>query len=316
MFRSKKLDPNPLGVPLGDLQALLAPTSIKASLMENGLLALHEHYTIRIEVVPPENRQSENGPIRAVVQMITELPSKFVTMLNGREADATAAFNAFAGLGALYSDESTIRIGSRLTIYEKDDAWKKLHLPLLFVTTVCGTEAILGGARRVMAKEGNRGGYSEWTDNDLEQVESYLSRLFLCTRGGLGLTAEFGLTEGAISAAAGTRNTALFQMMADQPHPELGGGLFCVLQMPHQVTDERGLQKVCMQLNKLEMAPQDLTPHFGAWCPGKLGNNPAYVSFLPNHLHAVPGIALNYAIWAMFRAKWASAKLEAMGLHL
>jgi len=316
MFGSKKLDPNPLGVPLGYLLLVLAPTSIKASLMVNGLLARHEHYTIRIEVVPPKNRESENGPIRAVVQMITELPSKFVTMLKGREADATAAFNAFAGLGALYPDEGTIRIGSRLTIYEKDDAWKKLHLPLLFVTTVCGTEAILGGVRRVMGKEGNRGGDSEWTEDDFEQVENYLSRLFLCTRGGLGLTAEFGLTEGAISATAGTRNTALFQMMADQPHPELGGGLFCVLQMPHQVTDEKDLQEVCVQLNKLEMAPQDLTPHFGAWCPGKLGNNPAYVSFLPNALHSVaPGIALNYAIWAIFRAKWASAKLEAMGLR-
>jgi hypothetical protein len=114
--------------------------------------------------------------------MITELPSKFVTMLKGREADATAAFNAFAGLGALYSDESTIRIGSRLTIYEKDDAWKKLHLPLLFVTTVCGTEAILGGARRVMAKEGNRGGILSGQRTILSRWKAIFPACF-CVRG-------------------------------------------------------------------------------------------------------------------------------------
>ena len=103
--------------------------------------------------------------------------------------------------------------------------------------------------------------------------------------------------------------------MADQPHPELGGGLFCLLQLPHQVSDEESLQKICMQLNKLEMAADDLPPHFGAWCPGKNGNNPSYISFLPNGLHSAPGIAVNTAIWAMNRAKWANGKLAAMGVR-
>jgi hypothetical protein len=53
------------------------------------------------------------------------------------------------------------------------------------------------------------------------------------------------------------------------------------------------------------MAAHDLPPHFGAWCEGKLGNNPAYVSFLPNALHKVPGVAVNTAFWAMRRASWA-----------
>ena len=53
MFWSKKSNPAPLGVPLGDLMAMLAPTTIKASLKGDALIAQHEHYTMRIEVVPP-----------------------------------------------------------------------------------------------------------------------------------------------------------------------------------------------------------------------------------------------------------------------
>ena len=137
----------------------------------------------------------------------------------------------------------------------------------------------------------------------------------LCTTGGLGLTAEFGLNEGAVSAAAGDHKTALFQLMADQPHPELGGGLFCLLQMPHQLQDERRLNQVCLQLNNMEMAAHDLPPHFGAWCSGKLGNNPAYISFLPNPLYAASGIAVNSGFWAMNRAQWANAMLASLGVR-
>lgn len=315
MFWNKKPNPAPLGVPLGDLMAMLAPTTIKASLKGDALIAQHEHYAMRIEVVPPATRESENGPIRAVVRMITELPAPLMSMFRGNEASAAAAFNAFAALGALHQDGATVRIGSRLTIYEAEDAWRTLHLPLLAFTTLCGSEAILGGIRRAMADEQPRGGASRWTERDLAQVEAYLSQLCVCTTGGLGLTAEFGLTEGAHSAIAGDHQTALFQLMADQPHPELGGGLFCLLQMPHRVANEVRLQRLCLQLNQMEMAPHDLPPHFGAWCPGRLGNNPAYVTFLPNALHSAPGIAVNTAFWAMNRAQWANAMLASLGVR-
>ena len=63
------------------------------------------------------------------------------------------------------------------------------------------------------------------------------------------------------------------------------------------------------------MAPHDLPPHFGAWCPGRLGNNPSYVTFLPNALHSAPGIAVNTAFWAMNRAQWANAMLASLGVR-
>ena len=130
MTGKKKTDTSPLGVPLGDLLLLLHPTSIKASLEGTTLIARHEHYTIRIEVVPPENRGSENGPIRAVVRVTSELPSQVIEFF--KEPEAMVGMNVFAVLGALTFDRGKVYIGSRLTIYEAEDAWHALHLPLLF----------------------------------------------------------------------------------------------------------------------------------------------------------------------------------------
>jgi hypothetical protein len=258
--------------------------------------------------------------------MTTDLQRKLLPMFKGRENSTTAAFNAFAALGALYSDRGTIQLGSRLTIYEEDvvaldgcfhgDTWGELYFPLLVFTAIAGNEAILGGMRRTMATEAPRVGDSDWSEQDFEQVEGYLSRLCVCTTGGTGLSAEFPLVEGAVSAAGGHHGTALFQMMTDEPHPELGGGLFCLLQMPHQVKDADALHQICMRLNAMEMAADDLPPHFGAWCPGRLGNNPSYISFLPNSLYNASGIATNVAFWAMNRATWAHQVLTKMGVSL
>ena len=260
-------------------------------------------------------RGAENGPIRAVVRLVTELPKPILSLFQGREAETVAEYNAFAALGCLYVENGIVRIGSRLTIYEAEEAWDTLQLPLLMFTTICGAEAILGALRRSMTNEGQRGGESRWAEHNFEQVEGYLSNLCVCTTGGLGMTAEFGLTDDAMTAAMSDQKTALFQLMADQPHPELGGGLFCLLQMPHQLTDERRLNQVCMQLNSMEMAAHDLPPHFGAWCPGRLGNNPAYLSFLPNPLYAASGIAVDVSLWAMNRAHWANAMLASLGVR-
>ncbi|MBC7548723.1 MAG: hypothetical protein H7224_08820 [Polaromonas sp.] len=308
-------DSSPLGVPINDLLLMLTPTSIRATRLGNALIARHEHYTIRIEVVPPESRESVNGAIRAVVRMVTELPKPLVDLFQGKEAELSAAFNAFAALGALYSDKGIVRIGSRLTIYEEEDAWRTLHLPLLMYTAICSVEAILGGIKRTFTKTAPRSGASIWTAGHFEQVNQYLSDICFCTTSNLEFNCEFGLSEGTLSAAVWNQKTALFQMMADQPHPELGGGLFCILQMPHQMDDQKRLQRVCMQLNNMEMAAHDLPPHFGAWCPGNLGNNPAYIGFYPNSMCAVEGVAVNSAFWAMRRAEWANAILPALGVR-
>lgn len=315
MFWIKKPNPAPLGVRLDQIQAMLAPTSFKASLKPNCLLAHEGRYTVRVEVDAPVTHGSENGTIRAVVRMTAELPAPLHQFFTNDLEKSLATFNSFAALNSLYLDSGKILTGSRLTIYEQEDSWKSLHLPLLVFTILGGTEAILGAFRRTMTGEAPVGGESEWDQHDLEQVVSTLNRFCVCTGGGLGVTAEFPLVDEAVSAAQGDRQTALFQQMADQPHPELGGGLFCLLQMPHQLAGEGRLNKVCSELNKMEMEGEDLPPHFGAWCAGRLGNNPAYVSFLPNALYSVSGIAVNAAIWAKNRAEWANRVLATMGVN-
>lgn len=314
-WNKKKSDPNSLGVALDELEMLLKSTSIKTSIEGNALIAQHEHYKVRVEVVPPENRESDNGPIKAVVRLLTELPAPVLALFKGNHSAAITSFNSFAALGALTYDSGKIFIGSRLTIYEEEDSWDTLHLPLLMFTIICGSEAILGGVRRAFSEEPPRGGESKWDEDDFEAIKGFLSKLCFCTTGGRGLTAEFGLAAGAISAIAGDHKTVLFQMSGKDPHPELGGGLFTVLQMPHRVDGEERLKTICMQLNKMEMAAHDLPPHFGAWCPGKLGNNIAYVSFFPNALYSATGIGINVAIWAFNRGQWANAILASLGVR-
>jgi hypothetical protein len=311
MFWQRKSESNPLGVPLGELQKILTIGSIKTKLAGSILLARFHHYTTRIEVVPPENHETKDVPIRAVVRVTTELPGDFAGLT--KEPEKTAVVNRFAALGAVYAERGRVSVGSRLTIFEAEDhAWQRLHFPLLFSTTLLSTQAIIGALNRTVDKKEHCGGTSEWTKDDFAEVKSHLSHFCFCNAGDMGLTAEFGLEEGAQSAVLGHR-TALLQLRADAPHPELGGGLFCLLQMPHPFQDREQLRRISVQLNNEEMAARDLPPHFGAWCEDAAGNTLSYASFLPNELRsAAHGIAHNVGIWAMHRAEWANTRLASL----
>ncbi len=315
MFWTKKSDPNPLGIPLGELEKVLAVTTFQVSLDGSALIARNERYTTRVEVCPPENRESEDAPIKAVVRVVTKFPEEISALLKGRGVQVTATLNSFASMGSVYTEKGILYIGSRLTIYEGEDAWDSLQLPLLMFATITSTEAILGGMRRSLTKEGPIGGKSDWSASDFSEVSKHLTSKYFCTSDETGLTAEFSLRDGSGSAVTGDQSTALFQLKSDQGHPELGGGLFCLLQMPHQAKDKEHLEEICLKLNNMEMAAHDLPPHFGAWCPGQRGFNPAYVSFFPNSVRVISGIALNASAWAMIRAQIADAMLLSLGLR-
>lgn len=315
MFWNKKVDPNPMGIPLSELETLLIASGVRVQRKNNALLVDNGRFVTRLDIVAPEVKESEDVNIAAVLRVSTEIPKALAPIFSENEAQSSAVFNAMASLSAIYQDNSTLRIGSRLTIYENDAAWTDLYLPLLLVTTLGGTDAILVAMHRIFTNQLHNNSKSDWDDGDFDETHYYLSKVGVCTFDSTGLTAEFGLAEGEVSAALGSHKTAMFQLLTDQPHPELGGGLFCLMQMPHQINDEAKLQKICMQLNYMEMAALDLPPHFGAWCPGNLKNNPAYVSFLPNSLHEVKGIAANFGIWALHRAQWANAMLGSMGIR-
>lgn len=286
----KNPDPSPRGVPLGDLEAALSATTLKPRRSGDSLIVQNDKLTTVVSVLKPPNEETENGPISAVVTLETKLPPEFCKIFS--KPPLLSAINTQASLGAVTQRGNEFFIGSRLTVYEGDDAWN-IQFPLLLFTIIVSVDSVLGAARRMFGNEPPNRGPSDWVAADFEQAKDHLSRVCVCTTGATGFTAEFGLRHDAISAANGDHETALWQMKSDEPHPELGGGLFCLLQMPHQIENDERLHKVIQELNKMEIAPHDLPPHFGAWCIGQRGNNPAYVSFLPNVLHQESGIAVN-----------------------
>lgn len=309
----KKPSPTPRGVPLGRIEEALKQTTLRASRERDTLVVKHERFVTRVDVLAPETAETVDGKISAIVTIKTELPSEFQNLLT-RPAMVSIS-NSLATLGAVTEEKGKYFVGSRLTVYEDEDAWN-VHIGLIFFSLIGSADTIMAAMRRVFTKEDSRStAISAWTEEDFEFTKSYLSHGCVCTTGRLGLTAEFGLHDGQISSLAGHHSTALWQMKADQSHPEMGSGLFCLLNMPHEIPNNDQLDNVLAELNRLEMQGNDLPPHFGAWCRGGRDTNPAYVSFLPNALHSTNGIAVNMSFWAMSRAKMANVMLRTLGFR-
>ncbi len=312
-WNDKKSASNPLGIPLSDLSLGLGRMNIEWSMRGSTLLALHGAYTTRVEVVPAQDGASPSEPIRAVVRVMTELPKAIQSAFRGRETEAFAEFNSMSAFGAMTTERGTSFVGSRLTIFEQEEInWRALHMPLLLFATSAGARAILGAIARVTDGGTQNSGSSAWGSSDFSDVKDILSREYACSSSEHGLTAELGLHTPSEWAAAGRRATALLRMTNDEPHPELGAGLFCTLTLPHTLPSERHAQLACRRLNLLEMEPVASPPHFGAWCPGSDNCSACYVSFFPNDLYAIPGITSNIAFWSKYRADWAAYVLPTL----
>jgi hypothetical protein len=311
MLFKNKFHPRPLGVPLDELERMLSTTSLKISRDADSLTAKHETVITKLKVVPPERGVVGEDALQAVVQITTDLSGNLPKSLLAPEA--LILLNQMAVLGAITLENGRCFIGSRLSVFEQYPAWN-LYIPFLLFTVISGSESQLGAIHRALGNREDELGGSAWTADDFGDVQSRLSESCACTVGDKGFTAEFGLRPDATSAAAGHRMTALWQLEADEPHPELGGGLRCTLHLPHRVSREQ-LPKILADLNRREMAPRDQPPHFGAWCQGNLENSLAYVSFLPNVMHHTDGVALNVSIWALHRAHWADAYLASIGVN-
>jgi hypothetical protein len=311
MLCKRKFDPAPRGVPLEAIQRMLSTTTLKVSRDGDSLVAEHDTTITRLTVIPPAPDNIGDDPISAVVQIITDLPKNIPSFLT---RERISILNQMAVLGALIVDNDRCFIGSRLTTFENESAWN-LYVPFLLFATIAGSDSHLEAVQTVLGMKEPATGKSAWTADDFRALQSALSDFSVSTTGDLSLTAEIGLRPGALSAAVGDHMTALLRLDATSPHPALGGGLLCLLHMPHSVSGDR-LPAIIQDLNRREMSPRDQPPHFGAWCQGRAENTLAYVSFLPNALHeAVAGVALNVSIWAVHRAHWADAYLASVGVH-
>lgn len=300
---------------LDELTVLLAGTSLKTSRKRDALVVRNEDFLTRVEIVAPEIDDSPIGPIKCVVQISSDLPEDMARIII-EDRKLAALMNRMASLGALTFDGDRVFVGSRLTIFESYDAWN-IQAPLILEAIISARDSMLSATGKVLAGDKSEIQECAWQNKDFKQIEIILSDQCVCTSGELGFTAEFGLRPEEVSATAGNNGTALWRIEGDVPHPALGGGLFSMLQLPHRVADRSHLAEALRQLNQLEMQAHPLPPHFGAWCVGKIGGNPAYVSFLTNALHdAAPGIAVNVTTWASARAQWANITLASMGITL
>lgn len=292
-----------LGIPMEDIVRALTARRLHVE-RENGMLVIRHSSEVvtQVEVVPPATA-GDRSLIGAIVTVRTSLPARYVDYL--RLQDPPSFANGLASLGAVTEVNGTYFVGSRVTFHRDDDTWR-LHLPMLVSAIVGSASAVLDPWSRGPMEAVST---SSWTDEDMVYVRSHIGNRCVCSLERGKLTAEFGLKRGASSALSGHKDTALWEVFTDHPHPALGPGLRCLLQLPQRIDDDGMLESAIAELNRMEMEPHDLPPHFGAWCKAPQGNHVGYAAFLPNELHAVYGIAGNMSVWAAHRAQLGSAML-------
>jgi hypothetical protein len=310
MFWRRKRVGSPLGVPLGDLADLLEAAKFKLKHEENAIVAMNGRLATRIEALPPAARGNKGSEIKAVVRVTTDVPRAIRDAVLGDGLISVSMVNAMSTLGAVSVRDDRMFIGSRLTIFEAEDAWERLHLPLLLFTVMVAADGPLGAVKRVLSGSRSPDVRSDWDEADFSSIRQVLSRAVPCTSDCRSFSGRIPLDSNAGGSRHLAAPEAIMQLRADSPHPEMGGGLFILLQMPGRCPTEEETESTCAKLNLLEMNAADLPPHFGAWCPGGDKTSLAYVSFYPNPMHAIPGIGINVAMWALHRARWAAAQLQ------
>ena len=294
----------PLGVRLDEIESRFRTAELEVSRDGDTLVLRHETslngatLQTRVAVMPPDAEDAQASSVKAVIRIFTALPAVYAQRY---DAEMIAFANRFASLGAFTVTDGISFIGSRLTVYQGDDDWA-WQLPIAVVAAAASVDAITGGMQRFLTKAQPQAASSAWTEQDLDVVAAELSKTCICTRNRSGLAAEFRL-KGETSAENATASTAYWELLREPSHSELGGGLLCILQLSHRLGDAQKRHAALNLLNVSEMNSPGLPPHIGAWCEGKGGDNLAYVSFLPNLLHDVPGIATQASLWARSRAE-------------
>lgn len=258
-------------------------------------------------MLPPLGSEAGGARVLAALRVRTPVPTRNdISVGTPAERDA---LNRRATLSALYVEDGTPCIGSRVTLYEDANAWELLA-PLVLASVSNGAASMLDACtRRAVRGRLPAGAGSAWTSAEFTQAERLLSRLATCAAGARDFTAEFALRVETSGARAGTRACALWRLCADEAHAGVGAGLACRLELPHAFDDETQALRAAERLNALEMSARDLPPHFGAWSGAN--SRLAYVTFLPNELHPLPRLTVNLSVWARARALWAQRRLRA-----
>jgi len=294
---------------LDRLAQALRATALAPRRDGNSLVVRNGDMITHVSVTAPPDREPDSDPVTAILTIRTRLPDRMMALILAPEI--IDAMNRHAVLGAMVQDNGAYFVGSRLTIHEDPSVWD-LYEGFILQSVVASLDGILK-AHGPAAAPGPEP--SAWSRADFVATADIISMFCRANENWPRLTARFALKNRGAGMAPGENHTALWTIDANEPHPVMGGGLMCRLQLPHAIPDLGRRLEVMNSLNRMEMQPHDLPPFFGAWCAGQQGDNLAHIMFLPNVFARRPGIATNLSIWAYTRAQWADATLTAMGIH-
>lgn len=173
---------------------------------------------------------------------------------------------------------------------------------------------------------------SAWTGTS--EFEGIIDR-WCGTDSVFGMVTEYGLH---VETPFGD-NSAIVDLVTNQPHPRLGNGLLVTLHIP-VVSGPEEAEASCVDLNYREGSVWSKigVPFVGNWCADTTRNpdgtdfyTPSFRCFIPN-IMCRSGIAENFVLYMIARARWArrtlwptvvddsmeaiiSRRLSARGLH-
>ena len=297
-------------VPLDAIAGLLESAVGKVEQGENQIAFRGWAGECVIAVEPVHAKTVNGNEVSELVTIRTDLAEDLSDFFSDQRI---VVMNTMAALGALIKGGNAGRpiVGSRLSVFRgDDDAWN-LYVPLIAFGALLHADSLLKAAVVAMGQQTGKLGLpgqddpSRWTASDFEFVAKRLNQVGVFSNASSeGLTAEFPLEEGAVSAMMGHK-TSLLTFHSNMAHPSLGNGLFFKLDIPLPL-DEDELIYFANKLNQVEMELADSPPFFGAWCSHIENGLLSHVGFWPNLLYQ-PGTVLNIAVWMRMRSNQAKA---------
>lgn len=140
---------------------------------------------------------------------------------------------------------------------------------------------------------------SRWqTDEFQSTVDQFMQQppALLATAGGPGFTVEFPFAN----------ESSLCQVMANQPHPRYGNGLFLLQRFPYPASNDAEGASMALALNGSDLLVEPSGYGFGSYCYRK--NTIHFTAFFPNAMY-MKGLLPNIYYSCASRA-------EAVAVHL
>ena len=307
---------DPLGVPLHAIADSLPSHRFLVQQQGNSLVAHHDGCVTTVRVASPGPRPIDAPNIRSVVHVVTQLPEVIAGEALTPSHATASMLNSLASLGSVHVADGKLVLSSRFACLHCDpDEALRVNGALLLARMLHAPRSVLRGFEYRLRNRAPLMRFSNWIEEDFEELAEALEGLATCTVTRDGLTAQLPLYLDEHTDPDASNACALLHMSTEHAHPFHGLGLYCVLLMPHRATDGRCVDELCHTLNLRELDAVLEAPHFGAWIPNETRDGVVYVSFLPNPMCKIPGVTSLFGYWNAHRSLWASDVLAEEGLR-